>query len=368
MNFNEAYNKVMNAVRPEDVFGYTGAELTMQAAFQNLALILHPDKNGSSKEATAAMAKLSQWRAEAKAKLTAGTYGQKTLVTIKTKLDEYAIQDRLCSGDINEIYKALNKASQPVIIKVLRTPANKDLVLNEYKALTEITRTGATKDLEVTKNHLPRLIEQVEVELAGARRLVTILEAAQDFYTLRQVREAYPDGVDMRTAAWMFNRMLGALMACHQAGYVHGAITPEHFLVCPATHNGLLIDWSYAVKAGQKVKAISQQWQEFYPTEVLMKRPVSAASDLFMAASCLYYSLGGDLDKKSPLGTLDMSGKIPRAVANLIRACWLGQRQRPQDVFDLHHDFTQILEKLYGPPKFVPFTMPGAPISESTWA
>jgi hypothetical protein len=118
------------------------------------------------------------------------------------------------------------------------------------------------------------------------------------------------------------------------------------------SHNGVLIDWSYCVAKSGTVKAISPAWKSFYPEEILEKKPVNFGTDLYMAANVFTALVGGDVASRK------LPPAIPKAIQGLMRACWLGQRHRSSDVFDLFEDFKRALEDTFGKPKFRPFTMP----------
>jgi hypothetical protein len=50
---------------------------------------------------------------------------------------------------------------------------------------------------------------------------------------VEDVIERFPNGIPLENAAWMINRLLGALLAAHQSGLVHCAVLPSHVLVLP---------------------------------------------------------------------------------------------------------------------------------------
>jgi hypothetical protein len=141
----------------------------------------------------------------------------------------------------------------------------------------------------------------------------------------------------------MFNRILGGLVLTHKCGYVHGALTPDHILIVPETHNGILIDWSYSVPVGEKIKAISPKWKGYYPAEVLTGHPSTFGVDLYMAARCASALLG--------------TQPRPRLLAGFLRACLLGPRHRPQNAHETFVEFRELLATLFGKPTFRRFTL-----------
>ncbi len=194
--------------------------------------------------------------------------------------------------------------------------------------------------------HIPALLNSFELRDGKVKKRVNVLAYTEECYTLAQVHEAYPDGIDLRDAAWMFNRLLGALVAAHRSNIVHGAVLPEHVLIFPKDHNAILLDWSYAVKPGIPIKAISPGRRTFYPPEIFLKKPATFSVDLYMAAFCLFFLVGGD------------KAAIPTPIRGLLRSCWLGVAHRPGNAWELFEEFGKLLKALYGPKKFRHFVMP----------
>jgi hypothetical protein len=141
----------------------------------------------------------------------------------------------------------------------------------------------------------------------------------------------------------MFNRQLEALHILHSVGYVFGALTPDRFLINPVTHEGLLFDFSYSVKVGGLLKAVSNEWSAHYPDEVFLKSPVDCSSDVYMAARNLNYLVLNDM---------------PAPIAALLKACSLGRAYRIPSARAVHDDFKTTLVRLYGPKSFRVFEWP----------
>jgi hypothetical protein len=168
---------------------------------------------------------------------------------------------------------------------------------------------------------------------------------------VEDVITAYPNGIDVRDAAWMINRLLGALMVPHQAGIVHGAIVPNNFLLDFKTHNGVLVGWGFSVKSGNKLKAISTKYRNYYPKEVFDKLPVNSGLDVYMAAKIFLKLVGGNIE------TNQFPNSVPVQISNLFKACFLGPKYRTLDPYELHRDFSDELKNIYGPRKFREFKL-----------
>ncbi len=185
----------------------------------------------------------------------------------------------------------------------------------------------------------------------------------------------------------MFKRLLVGIGFVHTKDVVHGAIIPPHVMVHPIGHGAKIIDWCYAVdlretdpkKAAKaaapdpktawsrlvpptlvnpgpgagRVKAISAGWKEFYAPEILKKEVVSPSTDIYMAAKCAVYLLGGDVK------TGQMPASVPAPIQGFIKSCILASpKGRPQDAWDLHEEFDGLLSKLVGKPTYRELSMP----------
>ena len=336
MTVSELKILLTTAKFPEEIFGDDSNKV--KVLFKTYAFWLHPDKTFEDEP----FKLLTKWHQEALRKITLGTYGQKVLATITSKKNSYELISSV-PGALSEVYSATNKQNRYVVLKVVRNKANKQFLLNEYNTLTRLHKEAA-HNLLLT--HVPEVVETFEVD----GRQTNAINALTDYYTLEEVNKTYPKGVDGRTMAWMFNRVFGALVLTHSLGLVHNAITPDHVMIRPHDHNGVLLDWCYATEAGQKVKAISKKWEYFYPSE-MWTREVDFGADIYMGAKCMIYVLGGDPKTET------MPDTVPRKIQSFLRYCLLGKNVRPRNAMEAFSDFKEVLELTYGTPKFHPFTM-----------
>jgi serine/threonine protein kinase len=348
--------KLKEAKHAEDVFG---AEADVKSNYREFAKLLHPDKNPNDKHAAEAFARLSDFYGQAELLIAYGKYGDPSAIVkpikLATKKATYTITSVLAKGDFCTIYDATSdiKDVGNVVVKVVRSPANNDLLANEAKQLNFMKNDSPMKAKPVMK-HIPQIVDNFILNQGKANKQIVVIRKLEDHVSLADVISAFPNGLELADAAWMFNRLLAAMLATHQSGLVHAAVLPTHFMIHPASHNGVLIDWSYCVANAGTVKAISPGWKTYYPDEILEKRPVNFGTDLFMAANVFTALVGGDLANRTLPKTL------PKPIQGLIRACWLGQRHRSSDVFELFEDFRKALQDTFGKPKFRPFVMPVA--------
>lgn len=337
----KALKQIKETEHPEDLFGDVKTQEELKTSYRDWCKITHEDKCSDDEKHLAheAFILLQNLYNLAEEKIKLKTYGQKVKkinITISGRKQIYQLDTLFRPGDISDIYKDKN-----FIIKISRSPATNILLKNEEENLNKIIKHS--EGLEILR-HIPHFYESFDILNNGQNLRVNVFEFKEKFYSLQEIIDAYPKGIDSRDMAWMFNRMMGSLLAAHQTGIIHGAITPKHILLDIETHNGILIDWCYSVKKGSLIKNIVPEYRSLYPKEVFDKRPADEGYDLYMLANCMMKVVDQNL--------------LPRAIKGLLNACLLGYTYRYKDVWVLYQDFSNTLLALYGPKKFRTFVMP----------
>lgn len=342
-------------------------------AYRELAKKYHPDVNKGDKKAEARFVEIAIAYSVLSDAVQRGHYDRtgKTAPTgptiLTTKTGKYNILRQAFVGDVADIYETVKldsgtpAAVHNFALKIARSFKDNDLLENEAKTLKEIYPSD--KSL-ATKLHLylPKLIDSLKID-DGTRRQANILEWLSDYYPLETVRSAHPK-LQLEHGVWMFNRILEILGYVHGIkNYVHGAIIPSHVLVYagtrgkdPLNHGARLVGWSYSVPVGQTIRAIDSKYESFYPPEVFKKKPATAATDIYMAAKSIIYTIGGEV---SATGADRYPTHIPDYFINFLRSCTIKtQASRPQDAWQLHKELKEHMRAHYGPKKYVPFHMP----------
>jgi hypothetical protein len=321
VTFDEAVRRIEAARSFADLMTGPGpASGEPGLAYRMLVKIVHPDvaPAGRSASATAAFARLSS--------LWAGRRGS------------FRVGALVAAGDIADLYTVDGDAA---LLKLPRLPGDNDLMAAEAHALSTLDRDGDPKH----RAYAPRLIESFTHEdpATGVRRTANVLARQRGFVSLAEVARAYPQGVDPRDAAWMWRRLLVGLGWAHRAGIVHGAVLPEHVLIHPAEHGLVLIDWCYSVGPGERIPALVAKQRGEYPPEVTGRQAATGATDIFLATRTM----------RSLIKT-----KLPAAMRRFADGClYDAPRMRPQDAWKLLAEFDELIEKLFGPRKFRPFTV-----------
>lgn len=372
-------SQLEQATCPEDVFGDLPGTPEEQKAkakqiFRKMSRVVHPDVNHGNKRAEAAFKTLNEQNEAAEKKINAGTYGDRNAgvtkvqpVMVKTRRQTYIVGDMLAQGDLTNLYACtfvVDGVEQNGIFKVPRDPSDNDFTRNEARILRRLADGNEYTEFS---GYIPRLVESFGYKDTGsATRQTNVLAYHADvpspnaLYSLIEVRKHYDQGVDPRNMVWIFKRLLRVMSFAHANGVLHGAILPTHVLVEPVGHGVILIDWSYAVlepaKSGERISAISAEYESWYPQEVFAKEGPRPGLDVYMAAKTMVYLLGGDPIK----GT--MPNTVHASIQGFLRACMIpNPRQRLQEISGpngLYMEFNRLLERVYGPPRFFKLEMP----------
>src|SRR5664279_3242292 len=110
------------------------------------------------------------------------------------------------------------------------------------------------------------------VQPGKPRRPANALARLEGFYSLAQLIQMFPSGIDPLHVAWMWRRVLVAIAHGHDNNVVHGAVVPEHIMILPEQHGVVLADWCYASirepgEIFQQILAIVPARKDFYPEE-----------------------------------------------------------------------------------------------------
>ena len=342
-DFDTAATLIAGAATAEDLFGPAGPDADRPAAraqYRRLARLCHPDHHDDGRRPTASTTfatlarRWQEWQS-----VHAGT----PAAPAQTFVGDYVLGDLVGRTGVADLHAGHLAAApgHPVIVKVVRRPSDSDLLANESRVLRHLAGAIDAR----WRPYVPQLVEAFRhTDPEGNRRRVNVFEPVEGFVSLADVATAFPAGLDARDAAWMWRRLLVALGLAHRAGVVHGAVFPDQVLIHPAAHGLVLSDWCYAVPAGEPLRAMVAEHQDRYPAEVPAKGPATPATDIALAAGTMA-ALMGD--------------RAPAPMRRFLTGCLLPRpANRPDDAWRLLGELDELLERLYGPRRFRPFTLP----------
>ena len=287
---------------------------------------------------------------------------------------ELIIRDKILEGDISEIFdgtlfnpnpvaehkkvrtryerimdREADQDTKPVLVKIAKQAYNNDLLERDFYVLSHL-HPESPKEPSSFHKYYPMSYGHVLVDGREAH----ILEEIKGCVTLATVLKAYPNGIDYRDVAWMLKRSLVGIWYAHKQGFIHGAILPPHIILTLEDHGGRLIDWAYSTDLRVKVPAMLNDYEAYYPPEVLNSEPAREGTDLYMLVKCAQVLLGGDIKTK------EFPDSVPGPIRDLLLLCLNDSvHMRPIDASEVHDTFDKLLKDAVGKPKFRPFTLPG---------
>lgn len=333
--------QVLAADTAYELFGEID-ETEARRRYYELALALHPDHGGD----TAVFQKLQQLWSRAQIEFAHGTYGtpDATIHGLKfsSKAHTYTLDRRLASGELADVFTASDETNARCAVKLVRQPSNNGLLAHEMQVIHEVRDKIEPTYLP----YFPDAKDSLGIKEGSVIRRANVFGLLKGFHTLGAVRAAYPDFIDPRDGAWMWRRLLTVLGAVHNAGFVHGAVLPQHALIFGEQRGLVLVGWCAAQRIEEPITLISSNDRDRYPKEVFDKTGATPETDIYMAASLI----------------VDLVGpRLPRAFRTHLKACMLPKASmRPDDAWALKDSFDELNGRLFGVRKFKPFYMPAS--------
>jgi serine/threonine protein kinase len=255
------------------------------------------------------------------------------------QVGSYLLLDETAQGEEATIYRAL-KDGDYYALKV-SDDGKEGHVAKEASILSMLLD-------EPDPRLVPYLPEFHETFVTDGGKWVNAFTHLDGFYSLKQVLTRYPGGIDPRDMAWMFRRLLVVLGFAYEQQFVHGAIVPDHVMIHPEMHGLVLVDWCYSTMEEMPQTLWSQEYLDWYPKTVLGHEAYHQM-DLAMAARTMLYVMGGD----------PKYGSIPDGIPKEYRAFFNAMLMPTMAAhpWQIKEHFDDLLERLYGPRRFRPFSM-----------
>src|SRR5262245_13445559 len=254
----------------------------LRARFAYLARIVHPDQAPAAAKARAAdvFAELQRLRRGAERAIADGAYDKPIPADLRsgaaeaeTILQSPAARYRLDAApftirDSSRRYRARTSdvAAQPVIVQIAAAPTDNPALEHEARIVARFHGAPADDPLRRTARYVPPLLDSFLLPDADGRRFrVNVMPSEDGFVALSDIIAAYPDGLDPRDAAWICRRVLAQTLAAAMAGVVHGALTPDHVLIHPLSHEPRHIGWAHELDGRSRIARHVTWWRHWDP-------------------------------------------------------------------------------------------------------
>lgn len=368
-NFVDAVNLVSRAIYPEDIFSHS--ESPPKVVFRLLRKVLHEDfaPPKSKAEANEAFSILHVAWEIAEEMLADKSFGAKTKriqthvdaqsgasFFVKSKKGTYGDLVAIMEGSVSHVYLGTDKDGRKVAVKIATNPDCNQYLENEATQLRNLRSEFPATE---SGKYFPTLVDNFFIMSAGDKLAVNVTECCDGYTPLSRILELFQVAgkqIEVRAAAWMYNRILEALAHAHPLGIVHGGVHPDNILVHPESHRIVLTGWTSSVRAPERVPYACAPHISLYPNEVVgdkAKRKSALSTDLYMAAGCITLVLGGNVEQKT------FPPSVPHEIRAFLSARLIADVGLRDAIAIAQRDrFGEVLKGLYGPPKFLPFVLP----------
>lgn len=270
----------------------------------------------------------------------------------------FVLLGRLGSGRMSEVFLARSDRTltELVVVKVPRSIDDGPRLLREFSRLESLASASAQGAAHFSRLVPQRVVHGRLESPDGSVRAASVFRFRSGFqHTFEEVRAAFPGGIDPRHAVWMGRRILEVLGFVHAAGLVHGALFPWHLLVHPRDHGVVFCGTSRLSHVGQATDDSPWDASEapYVPDAQRGGAQPTQASDVAMAARSLVYVMGGEPASAS------LPVSVPEPLRGVVvRAASGGDRGGPGLAWNLVNELGEAARSVYGPPSFIPFSLP----------
>jgi len=265
----------------------------------------------------------------------------------------YRVLGRLGHGESSDVLFAerARRVTERVVLKATRVHDDADLLDNAWRVLQALRASHVQGTAHFSQLVPVPVARGVASGLDfGGRELFVHRFMSGFVHTLADVRRAYPSGVEARHAVWLWRRMLETLDWVHRAGFVHGALLPQHVLVHARDHGVMLVGFSCAGQPGTRLRALCSDRAALYP-KPNGTLTLSTALDLSMVARNVLFALGSDDGHTIP-------ASFPKPLAELLQRT-LDARDFDVSAMALADQVASAARAAFGAPRFVVLSMPG---------
>lgn len=332
---------IMQATNPTELFGTK--EKRARILYRRFARLTHPDLFLDPHEKQVAEKAFSRlngfWDTYNKKTPSATAAAAMPDTDIKTKRYNFTVDTNVAANEYGIFvsrHVTFDDGHRPATLYAVKNPVDNDLAQRHASRLKELQ-----KDVpEQFRGFYPVPVESFRhMDEGHMERYMTVQETPEGLRPATDILKVYPKGIDGRDIAWIFRRMLVAVGNAHDVGIVHGAPTLEAFLIHPEQHGIMLDRWEYSVANGEPLKSIPAVYKDIYPDYVFAKEPVDHSLDINILAHTIRSLMRED---------------APVQFKAFLTACG---RKKTLSASRLLTEFDALLLRLYGAPKFHPFTL-----------
>lgn len=253
-------------------------------------------------------------------------------------------KESISRGELRNVYLAKVKNSPRIIkVPVITNSVANNLAAKEMEVCRQLHEppTNCNWDYEAYTQYYPKPIESFIS--ASDKRRVNVFDWPGKVYSAVEIKDRYPKGLDGRHVAWMFRRLMVALGYAHRRGWCHGAVVPEHTMYRVSDHGLVLTGWIHAENPTKPIKYVPKNRKSWYPRDIQKTKILTPGTDIYMASTLALW--------------LADHRELPGSLKQFFNGCRLLGVNQPQDAWEIHDEFSTVLKREYGDPKFVDLEM-----------
>lgn len=323
-------DQILEAVEYTDLFP-TGTKKELRNLLKQAHPDLHPNNQAKAQKAFIHINTLWNLKNSSTKPRTTGAAGSNASSEIITKKNEYRNLKTIRKTNGVETYRAIDSHGNITYLLVATHPKIGEMLMEGVKNLKAV-KTNLTTHY---KEFFPDTTDAFRIAQGGKKLFGVAQTLTEKNYSLREVKEDYPKGIDGRDVAWMYRRMLVAVGNMHDYGIGHGAPTLDAFLIKPETHELQLTNWQFSKELGSDINMVTPDIKHHYETDKVITR----AKDLKILSETALDLIRHDAPRELKAFLKGMS-RYPTGSAQ-----------------EALHEFDEILKEVYGPRTFHEFKM-----------
>lgn len=319
-------DQILEAVEYSDLFP-TGTKKELRNLLKQAHPDLHPDNQAKAQKAFIHINTLwNNKNAKTKARATSSNTSE-----IITKKNEYRNLKTIRKTNGVETYRAIDSHGTITYLLVSTHPKIGEMLMEGVKNLKTVKSNLTTH----YKEFFPDTTDAFRIAQNGQKLFGIAQTLTEKNYSLREVKEDYPKGIDGRDVAWMYRRMLVAVGNMHDYGIGHGAPTLDAFLIKPETHELQLTNWQFSKELGSDINMVTPDIKKHYEADKVVTRE----KDLKILS-------------ETALNLIETGA--PRELTAFLKGMSRYPTRTAQEAL---HEFDEILRNVYGPRTFHEFKM-----------
>ena len=318
---------ILRAVQYFDLFK-TGTKKELRGLLKLAHPDLHPDDQTKAEKAFIHINSL--WNLKNGTGTTKPTTATSSS-NIITKKGEYHHLKTVRKSNGIETYKGIDSNGNLVFLLVSTHPKIGEMLIAGVKNL----KTVKSNLTDLYTEFFPDTTDAFRIAQNGKKLFGIVQTLPEKNYSLREVLEDYPEGIDGRDIAWIYRRMLVSVGNMHDANIGHGAPTLDAFLINPATHDLQLTDWQFSKELTNDISMVTDDIKHHYVTDKVITREK-------------------DLQILTETAIKLMNKTTPKQIQAFLK----GMRRYPTAYAqEALQEFDEILKEVYGPRTFHEFKM-----------